>query len=85
MTKTYRHVEAWVLAKAYRTWIGHGLAGLVCGLVGGLYGAGAVAGYYTYKEYTDWRGHTSVWYDYLMDWVSPLVGGLVGYFVRSLL
>jgi hypothetical protein len=81
----YQTVEAWVLAKQERTWVGHGLAGFVGGFTLDIYGAGALAGWYAHHEYVDWKNKSSTTLDYVMDWVSAVVGGFLGVLARRVL
>ena len=64
------------------TWIGHGLVGLGLGLALDLYGAGFAAGMYGWKEYLESDCLKMIKRDNVMDWMCPVIGGLLGAWIR---
>ena len=66
------------------TWAAHFLVGFGLGLLVGQYGAGWVAGMYGWKEYLESEKFKAIKLDNVMDFVSPLIGGLTGWWIRCL-
>ncbi len=86
-----KKIVAWFTAKDERTWISHGLWGLLFGLTLGWSGWLAplmfTLGAFTFREFTDLIDHIVIKKDRTVkaslrdgwgDWISPLIGVVLG-------